>query len=427
MKPPKTIAELDAQDELKEFRNQFYLQPDTIYLDGNSLGLLCKPAESALLRVLEEWKTLGIEGWSKASLPWFEMAEHLGALVSPLVGAEPGSVIVTNSTTINLHQLLATLRTTNQSKTETLQYPRTNILADELNFSSDQFALQSHVKLRGAGELKLVPGKDSYTLDENEIINSMTEDVQIAVFPAVLYHSGQLLDMERLTVEAHYRGIMIGFDCSHSIGAIPHEFDRWGVDFAFWCHYKYLNAGPGAAGGLYLNRRHFGRKPGLAGWFSSRKDLQFDLTNELISAENAGALQVGTPNILSMAPLQGSLEISHRAGIAQIRRKSLQMTDYLIEQAASRLLDYGFEMVTPREPERRGGHVALKHPEAIRICKALKLSKTVPDYRPPDLIRVSPSALYTSFAECEEFVQRLIAIMENRSYLVQKTARDIVA
>ena len=422
----EAALQLDADDELKAFRSQFYLQSGVLYLDGNSLGLLSKPAEATALRVLDEWKTLGIDGWTQAQPPWFEMAERLGAMVAPFVGAEPDSVIVTNSTTVNLHQLLCTLNA--KSHSEGAQADSRNvILADALNFSSDQFALQSHVKLRGIGSLKLAAGNDAYSLDEKKLIELMTDEVRIAVFPSVLYHSGQLLDMELLTTEARKRGILIGFDCSHSIGAIPHEFDRWGVDFAFWCHYKYMNAGPGASGGLYLNRRHFGAKPGLAGWFSSRKDRQFDLTNELFSAETAGGLQIGTPNILSMAPLQGSLELMQSAGIERIRKKSLAMTEYLMTRIDEELACYGVEIVNPREDARRGGHVSMRHPEAIRICKALKAARVIPDFRPPDIIRVSPSALYGSFAECEEFISRARQILQSRSYLEHIDTRDLIS
>src|SRR5205085_702485 len=152
--------------------------------------------------------------------------------------------------------------------------------------------------------LRLVRSRDGLTLQEEYIVAAMTEDVQLVVLPSVLYHSGQLLDMPALTEQAHARNMVIGFDCSHSIGAVPHALSAWNVDFAFWCGYKYLNNGPGGTGGLYLNRRHFGRAPGLAGWFSSRKDRQFDMAPTLEPAVGAGALQIGTPNILSMAPLQ---------------------------------------------------------------------------------------------------------------------------
>ena len=299
----------DAEDALAPFASLFYRQPGQIYLDGNSLGLLSKPAEAAVLRVLDQWKTLGIDGWTEASPAWFHLAEELGVLTAPLIGATADEVVVTNSTTVNLHQLLATLFQPSAA--------RPYILADALAFPSDAYALQSHLRLRGldpARHLVLAPSRDGFTLDEDDIIAAMTPSVQMAVLPAVIYAGGQLLDMAALTRAAHERAIIIGFDCSHSIGAVPHAFDEWGVDFAFWCGYKYLNGGPGASGGLYLNRRHFGRAPGLAGWFSSAKDRQFDMAGQLSAAAGAGALQIGTPNILSMAPLLGTLPMILDAG-----------------------------------------------------------------------------------------------------------------
>jgi kynureninase len=412
----------DAQDELARFRACFYCDPAKIYLDGNSLGLLSRQAEASVLRVLEEWKTLAVDGWTQAETPWFEMAEILAAQTAPLLGAEPGEVIVANSTTVNLHQLLATLFQPCEG--------RSRLLIDELAFPSDRYAIQSHLRLRGLDpetHLKSVPSRDGFTLEEEALIEAMTPEVALVVLPSVLYHSGQLLDMARLTEQAHQRKILIGFDCSHSIGTIPHQLSVWGVDFAFWCGYKYLNNGPGGTGGLYLNRRHFGAAPGLAGWFSSRKERQFDMSPALQAAPDAGALQIGTPNLLSMAPLQGALEMIAEAGIERIRRKSLQLTDYLMARIDAELERYGFSLANPREPDRRGGHVSLVHPEATRICKALKAAGVVPDYRPPCIVRLAPVALYTSFRDCYEAVRRLQRIMADRSYEAYRTGRERVA
>jgi kynureninase len=232
--------------------------------------------------------------------------------------------------------------------------------------------------------------------------------------------------MERLTAEARDRGILLGWDCSHSIGAVPHHFQDWDVDFAFWCHYKYLNAGPGAVGGLYLNRRHFGLTPGLAGWFSSRKDRQFDMAHTLSTAEGAGALQIGTPHILSLAPLSGSLTLHHAAGMDRLRAKSLALTAFLREAVLQELSGFGVTIVTPIEDERRGGHLALVHPEAAQISRALRRTGVVPDYRPPNIIRLAPVPLYNSFRDCWEAVVKLRHIMETGSYRESDEARELV-
>lgn len=414
--------ELDASDELAGFRQRFYVQPGQIYLDGNSLGLLSRDAEQAVQRVLDSWRDLRIEGWTRAEPPWFTMAEELGGQMAGLVGAEQGEVVVTNSTTVNLHQLLATLYDPAAS--------RRVIVADSLNFPSDLYALRSHLILHGTNPsecLRIVESRDGSVVEEEDILSAMGDDVQMVVLPVVQYRSGQLLDMARITAATRERGILLGLDCSHSIGVVPHALSDWGVDFAVWCSYKYLNGGPGAAGGLYLNRRHFARTPGLAGWFGSRKERQFDMLPELDPALGAGALQIGTPNLLSMAPLAGSLPMVLEAGIDRIRAKSLALTGLLMDLADAELTEYGFVVVNPREPGRRGGHVAVAHPEAARICRALRADGVIPDFRPLDVVRLAPSPLYTRFADCVEAIRRLAAIMQSRAYERIPAGREVVS
>lgn len=414
--------QLDDQDPLAHYQDRFYRQPGQIYLDGNSLGLLSRDAEASVLRVLEQWKALAIDGWTDASPPWFTLAETLAGRVAPLIGATAEETIVANSTTVNLHQLVATLWDPTSS--------RTLLLADELNFPSDLYALQSQLRVRGLDptqHLVQVRSRDRLTLDEADIIHAMTGDVQMLVLPSVIYTSGQLLDMERITHAARERGILVGWDCSHSIGAVPHSFDEWGVDFAFWCSYKYLNGGPGAVAGLYLNQRHFGRAPGLAGWFGSRKERQFDMGPMLEPAEGAGAMQIGTPDILGMAGLAGSLPMFAEVGMERLRRKSLDLTGYLMRLADEVLAGRGFRVVTPRAEHQRGGHVSLAHPEAVRVCKALKHSGVVPDFRPPDLVRLAPVALYNSFEDCFHAVERLRTIVDEREYEAHAAERELVA
>jgi kynureninase len=418
---PEEASRLDAADPLAHLRAHFYLPEGQIYLDGNSLGLLSRESEAATLKVLDQWKRLAVDGWTRAEPPWFSFAEELSRLLAPLVGAAPEEVIAANSTTVNLHQLLATLFQP--------QGRRTKLLIDSLAFPSDSYAVRSHLRLRGlepAAHLVVVPSRDGLTLDEDEILAAMTAEVHTAVLPSVVYTSGQLLDMERLAAGARQRGVLLGLDCSHSIGALPHRLSEWGVDFAFWCHYKYLNSGPGGAGGLFLHRRHFGRAPGLAGWWGSDKSRQFDMAPEITPAAGAGALQIGTPSILSLAPLQGALELVTAAGIAEIRQKSLRQTEYLMALADTYLSEHGFTVANPREPERRGGHVALAHPEAARIARALKDAAVVPDYRPPHIVRLAPVAHYTTFAECLEAVQRLRTIIQTRAHERYPPARDLI-
>jgi kynureninase len=414
-------ASLDDGDVLARFRREFFLQPGQIYLDGNSLGLASVRAEAAVLKVLHDWKTMAIKGWTKAPLPWLSLTEKIAGLLAPLVGADPQTIAVGNSTTVNLHQLLTTLFEPGQR--------RNKVLVDALSFPSNLYAIQSHLRCRGLDpdkNLVTVDSRDGCTISEADIIAAFTDEIQIAVLPSVLFQSGQLLDLKLLTAEAHARGILIGFDCSHSVGVVPQELDAWGTDFAYWCTYKYLNSGPGGTAALYLNARHFDRSPGLAGWFGSRKDRQFAFAPDFEPAPTAQKLEIATPNIFSIAPLLGSLEQINEAGIQSIREKSLRLTELLIELFDQLLAGYGFKMITPREPHRRGGHISLTHPEAARICSALRDTGIITDFRPPAVIRITPSPLYVSFSETLEAVYRIRQIVENRTFDSQASLTHVI-
>src|SRR6056297_2502226 len=218
---------LDEQDELSKFRHHFFIPDNTIYMDGNSLGLMSREAEYSLERVLNEWRDLAIKGWLSGKTPWFNMAETIGERAANLVGTKPEELVLTGTTTVNIHALVSTFYNPQKGKSK--------ILADELNFPSDIYALKGQIKLKELNpdkELILVPSEDGYTLDEHRIVEYMNEDVALVLLPSVLYRSGQLLDMEYLTAEAHKRDIIIGFDCSHSAGVVPHELSKWGVAFA---------------------------------------------------------------------------------------------------------------------------------------------------------------------------------------------------
>lgn len=413
---------LDEQDVLKSFREKFYLNPGEIYMDGNSLGLMSKPAERAVHRMLEEWKTLGIRGWLGAEKPWYYYSEELSKGLAPLVGAAPEEVTVHASTTINIHNLVSTMYEPTEK--------RYKILIDNLNFPTDRYAIESFLESHGKDletHLKVIESSDGKTLDEDHIIKEMTDDVALILLPAVLYRSGQLLDIEKLTKKAHEKNIIIGFDCSHSAGVVNHQLSKHGVDFAMWSNYKYLNNGPGGASGLYLNKKHFNKPVGLAGWFGSTKEKQFDLEDHLTPSHDASGLEIGTPNLLSMAPLEGSLEIFNEAGIDRVREKSMQITDYFIYLIDEYLTTYGFEVGSPRESSKRGGHVALVHEEAVRINEALKDEGIVPDFRKPNVIRLAPVPLYISYEEVFDVVMALKKIMDHKTYEKYDKKRSVVA
>ncbi|MEA4962052.1 kynureninase [Lutispora sp.] len=415
-------AKLDGQDPIAAFRQRFYLKEDEIYMDGNSLGLMSKDAEKSLLRVVEEWKNLGINGWSNAEVPWFYFSKELAKLMAPLVGAEADEITIHSSTTVNIHAVISTFFRPDSKKNK--------ILVDSLNFPTDRYAVESQISLRGLDpkeHLVVVKSEDGRTFDENDIVAKMSDDVALVFLPAVLYRSGQLLDMEYLTAEAHKRGIIIGFDCCHSAGAVPHHLSEWGVDFAVWCNYKYLNAGPGGPAAIYINKRHFDKEPGMAGWHGYVHDKMFDLLDEFESADNAGGWQMGTPHILSMAPLEGSLKMYNEAGIENLREKSLRLTDYMMYLINNELSRYGFTIGNPREDKRRGGHIALEHEDAVRINAALKDMGVIPDYRRPNVIRLAPVPLYVSYHDAWVVIHKIKDIMDNKVYEKYENKRGLIA
>ncbi|MFC4450662.1 kynureninase [Halorussus aquaticus] len=414
-------ARRDETDPLAHLADRFYDPEDEWYVDGNSLGLLSEDAEEALDRAVSEWRDLAIRGWTDADPPWFHYGERLGDRLAPLVGATPEEVVVANSTTVNIHTLIGTF------------YDRaegSNIVVDELDFPTDHYAVRAQLRQRGADPdeaLTVVESRDGRTIETEDVVAAMDDDTAIVFLPSVLYRSGQLLDVERITAAAHDRDILAGFDLAHSVGAVPHDLSAVGVDFAVWCSYKYLNAGPGAIAGLYVNERHFGETPALAGWWGHEKETQFEMNPTYTPAADAGAYQIGTVPVLSAAPLAGSLDVFADAGdatddtdalletgIEAVREKSLRLTEYLIFLVDERLPDC--EVGTPRDAERRGGHVAVEHPEAYRVSEALKERGVVVDFRPPNVVRICPSPLYTGYEDVWQVVEQLRQVVENEEY-----------
>ena len=395
----------DAADELAVYRDHFFYPEAKIYVDGNSLGLMSRASAGDVERVAAEWQALAIDGWEQGSPPWLGVGERIGALAAPLVGAERDSVACTGTTTINLHALAGTFYQPREG--------RDVLLTDNVTFPTDQYALHAQVARRGLDTgraLRFVPVNDKGLVDEAGAIAAMDDDVAAVILSSVIYSTGQLLNVERLTAAARDRGIVVGWDCSHSVGALPHAFDEWGVDFAFWCGYKYLNGGPGSPAFLYVNPRHAEVKTALPGWWGFVKEKQFDLLREFEQAAGAAGWQISSPSPLAAAPLEASLALLNEAGIDRIRDKSLGMTTYLIAMVDAELAPHGFGTATPREPAQRGGHVSITHPRAREVFDALLEHGVVGDYRPPNLIRIAPVALYNTYEEIWHIVQHLKSI-----------------
>lgn len=388
---------LDGADPLATLYDRFYHPPDAVYLDGNSLGLLSRDAERSILRALAEWKRLGVGGWLDGDRPWAHYGERLGARLAGLVGAQPSEVVVTGSTTANLHHLVCGL----YAPTET----RHVIVVDALNFPSDLHAIKGQVALRGRDpgtSLRIVRSRDGNLIEEEDVEAALGPDVALLLLPAVLYRSSQWLDIPRLTRAAHEAGAVVAWDLSHAIGAVPLALTDAGADMAFWSTYKYLHAGPGSIAGLYIHGRHHGVKPALPGWWGQTLERKFEMLPDHVPAAGAAGWQIGTIPVLSAAPLWGALDIVEEAGMDRIREKSVGLTSFLID-AVDALLpeeETGVRVATPRDPERRGGHVALSCPRgAGELLRGLEARGIVVDFRPPDILRLAPSPLSTRYQD----------------------------
>ncbi|AYD40463.1 kynureninase [Clostridium fermenticellae] len=412
---------MDQEDELKSFRDRFYVKEGQIFMDGNSLGLCSKDAENSLLNMLNVWKKEAINIWGTEDGKYLNYSEYLAGKIAPLLNADANEIAVVGSTTMNVHQAISTFYKPTKD--------RYKILVDDLNFPTDRYAVDSQIRLKGLkveDALKVVKSKDGVMIDEDTVIDAMTDDVALVLLPSVLYRSSQLLDMKKITNAAKERGIYIGWDLCHSIGAISHDFKDIDPDFAIWCNYKYLSGGPGATAGLFINKKHFNKHAGLAGWFGNNDKTQFQLNHEFDQDKTAKGWQTGTPNLLSMAPIEGTLNMYKEAGMDKIRKKSLQITAYLMYLIDEKLSKYGFRVGNPREDEKRGGHVCLIHDDAYRINSALKNNGVIPDFREPNVIRLAPIALYTSYEDVYKLIEITEKIMENKEYENFTNERSVV-
>ena len=407
----------DPLRDLAGFHDEF-AKPEAVYLAGNSLGLMPRTAESAVNKLIEQWKQYGVEAW--ADCDWLDLAERLSPGVAALIGANTDEVILTGTTTVNLHQLLATFYRPRADKRK--------ILIDHHAFPSDRYAVASHLRLRGGNpvsDLIVASPGNGQTFLPGELAAKLSTDVAVAVLPSAIFTTGQLLPITELVEAAEQKEILLILDCSHSIGSVPHDFCRDRVPLAFWCSYKYLNGGPGAVGGLFCPRERLGAAPGLAGWWGNHPGTRFDMTFEMEPALIASRFQISTPGLLSMVPLGASLEIFQRATISKVRSASLKLTDFFVQRAKELLPE--FAIVTPSEPDQRGGQVTLRHAEARRISIVLRRKhRIIGDFRGPDLVRFAPVALYNSADEVDQAIAALREIMDRREYLEITELKELV-
>lgn len=406
---PAFARQLDAEDDLASFREAFVIaDPDLIYVDGNSLGRLPhRTVERVRTAVEVEWGRDLIRGWNAG---WYQAPARVGDKIARLVGAGPGQVLVSDSTSVNLFKLtMAALA---------MRPGQDRIVSDVLNFPSDLYILQGCIRLLGdRHHLHLIPSADGITVDLQTLFDVIDEQTALVTLSQVAFKSGFLYDAAAVTERAHQVGALVLWDLSHSAGAVPVELDRWGVDLAIGCTYKYLNGGPGAPAFLYVRRdlQETALSP-IWGWFGQRSPFAFDLEYE--PAEGVNRFLAGTSPILSLLAMESALDLLLEAGLERIRRKSVRLTSYLIYLVDTILSPLGFALGSPRDPARRGSHISIQHPEGYRINRALiEEMGVLPDFREPDNIRLGLVPLYTSFSEVWEAVDRIRQVVEERRYL----------
>ena len=404
--------ELDAQDELASFRDKFVIDdPNLIYLDGNSLGRLPKRTVQFMRNAIEqEWGVRLIRGWNEG---WIDFPTELGAKIAKLVGAQADEILVTEGTSINLFKLAAAALKARPN--------RNGVVSDVLNFPSDLYILQGLIDLMGKKhDLKLIPSADGISIADEAVEAAIDSDTALVSLTHVAFKSAFMYDMARVTERAHQAGALMLWDLSHSVGAVPVDLNACNVDLAVGCTYKYLNGGPGSPAFLYVRRDLQAQlSQPIWGWFAAEDPFAFEL--EFTPAKDLSRFRVGSCPILAMKAVEPAVELHLEATMERIRAKSIQQTDYLIFLADRWLTPLGFTLGSPRQAAMRGSHVSLRHPEGYRISRALIESpppavQVIPDFRPPDNIRLGITPLYTSFSEIHQALDRLRAIVEEQIY-----------
>jgi kynureninase len=402
--------ELDGKDPLKQYRGQFVIDdPSVIYLDGNSLGRLPKTTMSILENTIKrQWGEDLIDSWNK---DWIYKSAVIGDKIARLIGAEPGEVIISDNTSTNLYKLVSAA----------LNYlpGRSTIVSDVFNFPSDLYILQGLIaESKNRVKLKLIGSADEITISDNEILKNLNKNTCLLTLSHVAFKSAFMYDLPKVTRMAHEAGALMLWDLSHSAGAVPIDLKSSGVDLAVGCTYKYMNGGPGAPAFLYV-RKTLQKKlrPTIQGWFGEANPFTFSLN--YTPDYGIRRFLTGTPPVLSLSSIEPGVDILLNAGMEQIRKKSLALSEFFIELWKDELETLGFRLASPLDYRQRGSHLSLKHDEAFRIVKALVdpsfLGKrVVPDFRTPDNIRLGFSPLYNTFKEIQGAVQKLKEIVRNR-------------
>jgi kynureninase len=401
--------QLDAEDTLASFRDQFLIHdPSLIYLDGNSLGMMPKVAQEKAKQVIDEgWGKDLIRGWNKG---WWEAPSRAGDKIGQLIGAAPGQVLVNDTVSLNLFKLATAALT--------LQPGKKRIITDTFNFPSDLYILQGIQQNLGSRHeiIRIGTSDNDITPDLEALEAAIDENTALVTISHVVFKSGYLYDMKRITELAHRKGALVLWDLSHSVGSVPVHLDDCNADLAIGCTYKYLNGGPGAPAFLYVNKKIQEKLSSpIWGWWGQKNPFDFGLDYQ--AASGVQRFLVGTQPMISLLTMEAALEPLLNAGMDSLRAKSILMTDYAAFLTESLLAPFGFSLGSPLDSARRGSHISIRHADGYRINRALiKEMNVIPDFREPDNIRLGFAPLYISFMDVWEGFDRIRRVMEEKRY-----------
>jgi kynureninase len=389
---------LDDLDELASLRGEFRLKEGEIYLDGNSLGPVCEASSERVNEVIDvEWAQGLVRSWNTAG--WMQEPTRLGDRLAPLVGAQPGEVLVADTLTFLLAKLIGGALA--------LRPERHVVITDQANFHSDLYIVQAMAARAG----RPVTVK---AIERGTLRDELNDDVALVMLTHVDFRSGEMLDMKRITEQVHASGALMLWDLAHSTGAVPVDLTTCDVDFAAGCGYKYLNGGPGAPGFVYVRERWQGTLENpLPGWLGHARPFDFESRYE--PAKGMQAFVTSSPSMIALASLKGALEVFERVTMDQVRAKSLALTDMFIALVEDRLPGV-FEVVTPRAHAARASQVALRHVEGYGIVQALIERGVIGDFRAPDVCRFGFTPLYLRFVDVYDAVERLVEVMGSGMY-----------
>jgi len=403
--------ELDDADAIGDMRDAFHFPKlngkKAVYFCGNSLGLQPKEAKRYIEEELEDWKLWGVDGHFESRRPWFSYHHQFTESLAKIVGAKKTEVVAMNALTVNLHLLMLSFYKPTKK--------RYKILVEEGAFPSDMYTVESQAKLHGLDPKKAIvevgPRKGQHTIELEDIIKAIKKhkgSLALVMIGGVNYYSGQLFDMETITQEAKKVGAVVGFDLAHAIGNVPLELNKWGVDFACWCSYKYLNSGPGAVGGAFIHETHASNPKTLrlAGWWGYDEKTRFKMTKGFKPMKSAQSWQMSNAPVFNMAAHRASLDLYDETSIAALRKKSIALTayaEYLLNHVKNENKKLKFKIITPENKEERGAQLSLLfNSNGRKVFKHLEKNSIVVDWREPNVLRFAAVPMYNSFQDLYE-------------------------